>query len=57
MESATPASQPRHRGSYQRSVWGVFGTILATLLVVAGLAAVGCFVLLLVAMANFGSNK
>ena len=63
MEPATPAPSPaaapppRRRGSYQRSVWGAFGMILATLLVVAGLAAVGCFVLAVVAMASFGSNK
>jgi hypothetical protein len=35
----------------------VFGMILATLLVAAGLVAVGCFVLAVVVMASLGSNK
>jgi hypothetical protein len=53
-----PAARPGRRpGSGQRSVWSVFGTVLAVVLVIAGLAVLGGFVLFLIAMSQFGSNK
>lgn len=47
----------RRPGSGQRSVWSVFGTVLAVALVIAGLAVLGGFVLFVVALSHFGSNK
>jgi hypothetical protein len=53
-----PAARPGRRpGSWQRSVWSVFGTVLAVVLVIAGLTVLGGFVLAVVALSQFGSNK
>ena len=41
----------------QRSAWAVIGTVLAVLLTIGGLAFIALFVLVVVAMNNFGSNK
>jgi hypothetical protein len=51
------AARVRRPGAGQRSVWAVFGTILAVVLVAGGLAVTGAVVLVIVAMSSFGSNK
>ncbi len=56
--NSAPDRRGRRRpGSGQRSVWAVAGTVLAAALVICGLAVLGGFVLFLVAMSHFGSNK
>lgn len=52
-----PSRRAPSRGAGQRSVWAVFGTILAVLLVTAGLVTAGLFVAVFIALASFGSNK
>jgi hypothetical protein len=41
----------------RRSWWQVAGVVLAVVLAIAGLAAIGLLVLFVVAMNNMGSNK
>ncbi len=48
-QSATPVRA--------RSLWSIFGLVLAIVFAIAGLALVGAFVFFMIAMSNFGSNK
>jgi hypothetical protein len=41
----------------RRSWWHVAGVVLAVVLAIAGLVAIGLLVLVVVAMNNVGSNK
>lgn len=41
----------------QRTGWQVLGIVVAAVLVVGGLAAVGVFVFFAIAFANYGDNK
>ncbi|WP_037571188.1 hypothetical protein [Phaeacidiphilus oryzae] len=58
-----PASQGRSGGGVPpaprrpRSGWAVFGVVVAVLLVLAGLALVAFYVLLIVGLSQWGSNK
>ena len=48
-QSATPVRA--------RSLWSIFGLVLAIVFAIAGLALVGAFVFFMIAMSKFGSNK
>jgi hypothetical protein len=51
------AADGRRERRAGRSGWTLFGIVVATTLVVAGLVVLGLFVLFSVAMNNWGSNK
>lgn len=47
----------QERRAPARSGWAVFGSVLAVLLILAGLVVVGLVVLLFAGMSTYGSNK
>jgi hypothetical protein len=48
---------PARSGRPRRGPWAIAGAVVGIVLIVAGIATVGLFVLFLIAMSNYGSNK
>jgi hypothetical protein len=53
-----PLNQPARRPvRNSRTAWSVLGTAVAVILVIGGLAFAGAFVVFVVGMSHYGSNK
>ena len=48
---------PQHPRDATRSVASVIGIVIAIVFAVGGLAVIGAYVLLIIGMSNYGSNK
>lgn len=55
----SPPPYPRQRETpvRARSAWSIFGLVVAIVVAIAGLALVGAFIIFVIAMSNYGSNK
>lgn len=53
----SPPDPPPPRRSGPRPWWALVGSVLGVLFALVGLAALGVFVLLLVGINSYGSNK